>query len=766
MSDIVLGDPSGNVRVRFLAPNVVRITRAAPGAAGFPPDRPWLRHVLLPQPTTPPDESTLRVLLEGGCVRVLGPDGAALVRETEAPVSDRGSVRLSLSVEPGEGLYGGGEWFNAFRRERGTLRLETKESQAWNQRRQTYSNIPVFLSSRGYGLFLLNSHRSEWRIDRRRGVLEVAADGPPLDYLVIHGPAFREIVGTYTALTGRPPLLPRWALGLWVTGYPQEPQGVVLERVEEHRRRGIPLDGVILDYHWEAGFHTFRWRRSLFPDPDAMIARLREMGVRLGLIFTPFVNNRNHPLQRRALHMLFRNVASGEMRSDERALERYAEAKKGGYLAHDSAWWWLGSGGMVDFTNPAAAAWWNEGLRPLYDQGVVLFKNDDGEYLPRNARSHLGMDGREYHNIYGFFYGRAIYDGMKDLDDRRPMIYARSVWAGSQRYPAIFLGDQWPTFPHIKATMRAGLNMGLLGFAYWTADVFGLDHKTTRETHMRYAQWALMAPVARYFWRPPAIDDTRLPWSHGEQAEENFRRYARLRYRLLPYYCALGWEAYRTGLPIMRPLLLEFQDDPRLAGVADQVLLGDRLLLAPVVRARARRRRILLPKGTWHDFWSAKSYKGGGAITYGAPLDRLPILVRGGSIVPMGPELDSIPDGHRFDRLWLHCYPPYPAATTLFDDDGCSRAYERGAYSATPLRVEGDGRHVVVRVGAAEGFFEGQPAVRRVEVVLHRAGPPAEVRVAGAAADGWRYDADAQQLAVPVDCPSDAETVVEIDWRR
>jgi alpha-glucosidase (family GH31 glycosyl hydrolase) len=762
MTDLFLTSGTALVRARFLAPNAVRITHAPTGAAEPPSDRPWLAHVLLPQALHDPAEASLVVTLEQGFVQVAAHTGAVVLAETQPPRNTGdGPVAISFAIDPGEGFYGFGEWFNGFHRERGELRLDSRESQAHNQWRQTYSNIPFVISSRGYGLLLLNGYRSTWRITPERRVLEIEADGPPADYIVIAGPVYRDIITTYTGLTGRPPLLPRWGFGLWVTGYPQEPQAVVEARVIAHRRRAIPLDGVILDYHWEAGFHTFRWRNALFPDPDGLITRLRAQGVRLGLIFTPFVNHRNNLHWRVTLQVMFRNVAAGQMRADERALGDYTEARAQGYLAHEDTWWWLGSGGMIDFANPAAATWWNERMRPLYDQGIVLFKNDDGEYLPDDARSALGMEGREYHNMYGFFYGRAIYDGMAALDDRRPMIYARSVWVGSQRYPAMFLGDQKPTFDHIRSTIRAGLNMGLLGFAYWTPDVFGLDGKTTLETHMRYAQWALLAPVARYFWRPPEIDNTRLPWSHGPEAEANFRAYARLRYRLLPYYCALAWEAFRTGLPLLRPMLLEYQEDVRFAGTDDQVLLGDRLLLAPVLEAGATTRQVLLPAGLWHDFWSGRSYTGGGTIDYPAPLDRLPILVRGGSILPLGPALDYIPDDHRFDELELHCWPPYPAACTLYDDDGRTRAYQHGQFSTTAMRVDAGGARVTVRIGAVVGGFPGQAPQRRITLVLQRCEPPAEAWVNGDATT-WRYNPEERSVVVVMACPVEQETVVEI----
>lgn len=742
---------------RFLLSHAVRITHAPPGT----PERPWLEHVLLSGPEVSPQQARLAVSEAAGCVRVAAPDGTALLEEARpAEVRADGRVRLAFRLWPGEGFYGGGEWFNAFRRERGVVQLRARESPALLQHRQTYSTLPFFLSDRGYGLFLLNSHASTWRFAPERGVLEVDAVGPPADYVVFYGPGFKEIVATYTALTGRPPLLPRWAFGLWVTGYPQAHQDEVVAHVAEHRQRAIPLDAVILDYHWEERFHNFCWRREIVPDPDRLIADLRAQGVRLGLILTPFQNNRTRWLLKTLLYLFIKDIPPGMFTADERALPEYEVARARGYFAHARALWWFGSGGMIDFTNPAAVAWWNAQLKPLYDQGIAFFKNDDGEYLPDDAVSALGMDGREYHNLYGFFYGRALYEGMAALDDRRPLVYARSVWAGSQRYPALFLGDQKPTFDHIRSTLRAGLNLGLAGFAYWTADVFGLDGKTTPETHMRYAQWALLVPVARYFIRPPAVDATRFPWSHHAAVEANFRTYAQLRYRLLPTYSALAWEAYQTGVPLLRPLLLEFPDDPRLRRVEDEIMLGPSLLLAPVVESGAIRRRIVLPTGRWHDFWTTQSWEGGGTIEYDAPLERLPLLVRGGSLLLLGPPLACLPDDHCFDRLELHAWPPYPATTWLYDDDGQTRAYARGAFSITRMTAAASMEGVTVRIGAAEGSFPEQVTVREITVILHRAAPPVSVTVNGRLAAGWEHTGDETRIGVA--CPVGQETIVVV----
>lgn len=707
--------------VRFLAPNAVRITQP-------PADEPvWVRDVLV-QKEIPAAQGRLGVEGQAPMTHLTDAAGRSIVQVRAD------GLTLTLGIEPGEGFYGFGEWFNAFRRTQGTLRLKNRDAPSVIQGRYTYSGIPFFLSSRGYGFLLLNAHATTWKIDPRRGTLTVTAEGPPLDYVVIHGPSFREIIGTYTLLTGRPPLLPRWAFGLWVTSYPQEHQDALLELVRAHRARAIPLDAAILDYHWEERFHNFQWRSSLIPDPDKLIGALTSQGVRLGLIITPFINRHNGYLGKMILQTLVKDIPPGMVFGDDRALPLYRKGRAQGYFAHANARWWFGQGGMLDYTNPAACAWWGGLMRPLYDQGVAFFKNDDGEYLPEEARSFSGLSGREHHNLYGFYYGRAIYEDMGALDARRPLIYARSVWAGSQRYPAMFLGDQRPTFECLKRTLRAGLNLSLAGFAYWTADCFGLDGRTTPETHMRHAQFALFVPVARYFVRPPRIDDTRSPWSHSAACEESFRKHVALRYRLLPYYLALAWESWLTGLPIMRPMVLEFQDDARFAETYDQVMLGEQIMLAPVVEAGATSRRIILPAGTWHDFWSARTWQGPTEIVYDAPLDTLPILVRGGAVIPMGPDMPSIPDDHRLDTLTLHFWPPYPSSATsltLYEDDGRTTAYQSGAFATTSITVAGRDDRLVITIGAASGRFPWQPEARTIACVLSRTDPPREVTVNG-----------------------------------
>ncbi len=772
---IYLATASGQVRLRRLADNVLRVTHAAPGG-GYPSDRPWMEAVLLSPPLPSPPAARLEAGVHAGLVQAGAGsiDEAPIFSEAFPPRQGlqrripsisldipkvqvqaglrrvRQGVRLGLHIHPGERFYGWGEWFDAFPRRSGRLELRIRDAISLLQSRATYSAIPIFLSSRGYAFWLLNSHPSRWKLGRHSNVLEIEADGPGVDYLLIYGPDFETILGSYTALTGRPPLPPRWAFGLWVTSYPQGSQETVLAHAQQHHQCGIPLDAVILDYHWEEGFHNFRWRRALFPDPQRMLSSLKAMGVRLGLILTPFLNHRGRPFQRWLLNRLAHNLPRGAEHDAALALPEYDQARQQGLLAHDEAHWWFGVGGMLDFANPAAGAWWNARLKPLYEQGVAFFKNDDGEYLPEDAHSTAGMHGSEYHNLYGFYYGRALYEGMQALDDRRGLVFSRSVWAGSQRYPALFLGDQKPSYDCLRRTLRAGLNLSLLGFAWWGADVFGLDGKTTLETHIRHAQWTLLNPIARYFWRPPDIDDTRFPWSHGAQAEASFRHHALLRYRLLPYFCQLAWQAWLKGLPALRPLALAFWNDRQALDIADQAMLGEALMQCPVVEAGALQRQVYLPAGEWHDFWSTQTWQGPGTIALPADLDHLPLLARGGSLLPLGPELQHIPDEHRFDELELRCWPPYPARLDFYDDDGRTRGYLRGEFSLTRFSVQPVSTGLSLEISAAQGDYPGQPEVRKITWLLQRCAPPERITVNGVVTNDWLYDPQAQTLSIPM----------------
>jgi len=637
---------------------------------------------------------------------------------------------LDIETSPGEGFYGFGEWFNGFRRESGSLELYNREAPSFLQGRRTYSAFPCFLSDRGWLILVLNSHRGRVDINRPDGRLRLRFRGGGLDFVVIRGPSFKRILRDYTRLTGRPPLVPAWCFGLWNTAFPVENQEKTLDRVKRHRERRIPLDAVILDYHWEEGFHNFQWRLNLFPDPADLIRRLDSAGVKLGLIYTPYINRRALPLIKPLVRLLARNAPRGvPLLSKDDAAYEFRKAEERGFLAARRVTWWLGRGGALDFTNPEAADWWFSLQEPLLDQGVRFFKNDGGEYLPEGSTSAGGLDPGEFHNIYCFYYSRAVYEKTREYlgGEKRPLVFSRTAWAGSQRFPAVFLGDQTPKYRHIRGTMRCGLNMSLLGFAYWGADVFGLFRKPSAELHKRYAQWALFNPIARYFSSPRVAE--RDPWGIDASCEVSFRLHLKLRMRLLPYYYRLAREAFDTGLPILRPLCLEFQEDPETKGIWGQAMLGDALMLAPVLRRGSTTREIYFPEGRWYSWWDDTEYTGPARRDVQATETRLPLFARGGRPIFLGPVLQSIPDSHRFSSLELHLYPPFEGEAALYEDDATSLDYLGGRYAFQRFRcVKGADRDTVsVRFEPVEGRFDGQPDQRKITVFLHRAGRPRSI---------------------------------------
>lgn len=291
------------VRVTYLSPDLVRITHSMANVRSIAEEHAWIDRVLLPQPEVSMDAVGVRATIEHGCLILRGGQDQVCFAEAQPTEVYSDGVRLVFCMARDELFYGGGAWFNGFAHQTDTVELVARESPAGTQDVRTYSAFPYFLSNKGYAVLLLNSYRCSWNFDAKAGVVTIEAAGQPADYVVIFGKTPAEILTHYSALTGRPPLLPRWAFGLWVMSFPAENQFRVVELAEQHRQGGIPLDAIVLDYAWQERYNNFNWRASLFPQPHQMLSELKKYSVRLGLSFTPFLQHTQEPVKRFGINL-------------------------------------------------------------------------------------------------------------------------------------------------------------------------------------------------------------------------------------------------------------------------------------------------------------------------------------------------------------------------------------------------------------------------------------------------------------------------------
>jgi len=527
---------------------------------------------------------------------------------------------LTWALGPRERLYGLGEGFG---------RLDRRGSRAFLWCRDVqgalgplaYIVVPFLLSSGGYGLFLHQSSPSVWELgDPYPQSASLLVEDPYLDLFLLLADSPARLLRLYTGLTGRTPPVPQWALGVWWSRCMYRDRQQVERIASGLRELGIPGDVVHLDPLWLEGRQQrqwdgchFRWSRERFGEPEELVAWLRERGFRLSLWENPYVW-RDTTLHR-----------EGEERG---YLVRSCHGGPAASLDNPEAT-------PVDFTSPEAVAWWQEQHRPYLRAGVAAFKADYGEGLPPEAVMADGSDGRRAHNLYPLLYNRAVYQVVKE-ERGEGVIFARSGYAGSQRYPVHWLGDTPSTWEGMAAALRAGLSLSLSGFALWGHDIGGFwgPHGLApppRELYIRWAQFGLLSPVARFH----GIRG-REPWYYGQEAVGIVRRFARLRYRLLPYLWSLVQEAAASGLPLARPLFLEFPQDETCWQVDWQFMLGPYLLVAPVSDPEGTV-SLYLPPGAWHDWWTGARTEGPCWQRLRVPLGRMPLYLREDSLLPLAP---------------------------------------------------------------------------------------------------------------------------------
>jgi alpha-D-xyloside xylohydrolase len=543
-------------------------------------------------------------------------------------------VREQLSLAVGDLVYGLGERF-------GPLVKNGQVVDIWNAdggtgSEQAYKNVPFALTNAGYGVFVNDPGRVSFEVaseavDR----LQFSVPGQSMEYFVIYGPSPKDILRRYTALTGRPARLPAWSFGLWLsTSFTTDyDEATVTGFIDGMAERGLPLSVFHFDSFWmrELRWCDFEWNPRVFPDPAGLLARLKARGLRICVWINPYV---------------------------AQASPLFAEGREHGFLirrTNGDVWQtdlWQPGMAVVDFTNPAARDWYAGKLDTLLSMGVDCFKSDFGERIPVDDVEYSdGADPQRMHNYYAYLYNETVFELLrKRRGDGEAVLFARSATAGSQRFPVHWGGDCDATFEAMGQMLRGGLSLGMSGFGYWSHDIGGFEGTPDAAVYKRWIAFGLLSSHSRLH----GSSSYRVPWLFDEEAVAVLRFFTRLKARLMPYLQRAAYQAHAEGIPMMRAMVLEFPGDPACTHLDRQYMLGDCLLVAPVL-AGSGEVTYYVPDGVWTHFLTGERVCGPRWVRERHGMLSLPLLVRPGSVIPVG-AVDGRPDYDYVRGVTLRVY--------------------------------------------------------------------------------------------------------------
>lgn len=522
------------------------------------------------------------------------------------------SEQLDLGV--GEKIYGLGERFTNFIKNGQTVDIWNEDGGTGTE--QAYKNIPFYLSNRKYGLFVDNPGKVSFEVGSEKvSRVQFSVPGEEMSYSVVGGEDLKAILNTYTDLTGKAPLVPDWSYGLWLstsftTDYDEK---TVLEFVDGMAERNIPLSVFHFDCRWmkELEWCNFDWDKSKFPDPEGLLKKLHERGLKICVWINSYIGQKS-PL--------------------------FEEGARNGYFiknADGSVWqWdkWQAGMAVVDFTNPEATKWYQGYLKNLVAMGVDCFKTDFGERIPtEGVKYYDGSDPELVHNYYTYLYNKAVYDVLvetKGADEA--ILFARSATVGGQQFPVHWGGDCSSNYPSMAESLRAGLSFGMSGFGYWSHDIAGFEDQASPDLYKRWTQFGLLSSHSRYH----GSTAYKVPWLYGDEAVDVAREFTELKLQLKPYLLKMAQETHETGVPMMRAMVLEFPDDPTCEDIDTQYMLGDDLLVAPVFREDGVARFYVPDDGTgqaWTNIITGTAYEPGKWYTEQYDYHTLPVLARPGT---------------------------------------------------------------------------------------------------------------------------------------
>lgn len=541
-----------------------------------------------------------------------------------------------------------------------------------------YKSIPFFIvlgDEYCYGIFADNTYKTTFDFGyENTDYYFVEHEKGELDYYFMPGNDMAEVVGLYTSLTGTTPLYQRWIYGSHQSRWGYYTQDEVLDIADKFRELDIPCDVIHMDIDYMNGYRVFTFDDKKFPDVKGLSEKLADRGVKLISIIDPGVKkDEDYFMYKEGMEMdAFAHDTDGSV---------YENAV------------WPGTSVFPDFTKQSVRSWWGDKTKILLEHGISGIWNDMNEPasfngpLPDDVQFEYGAH-EKVHNIYGHFMAKATYEGLAKNDGgKRPFVLTRAAYAGSQKYCGGWTGDNHSIWAHIALSLEQVCNLSVSGLAMCGSDIGGFGSDTTPELLVRFYEAAVFVP----FFRNHSAMGTRRqePWQFDETTIDAVRKTVKLRYRFIPYIYDLAHECEKTGAPIVRPLVYEYPVDKHVRNISDEYMLGSFVLVAPVIAPGKEAREVYLPDGDWYDYYTGEKYSGGRYILADAPLDKVPVFIKAGAIIPVADgEIRSTEDITE-DKISILTYPG-KGSFVHYQDDNETFAYRDGAYNAVEYTLDGD----------------------------------------------------------------------------
>ena len=756
-----------HVRITAVAPNIFRLRYTPQG--DFSDDHSFavLPNAFPPMPAIRIHQSSdvvtintdaLGVRIEKSPLRVMFLDlQGNVISEDQSgyPVSFNGSAfRVWKSMPEDEHYFGLGDKTGPLDHRNLAFTMWNTDAFGWQESTDPlYKSIPFFLATRkgaAYGIFLDNTYRSSFDFGKAsRDFYSFGSDGGELDYYFFYGPDPKHVIEDFTQLVGHTPLPPLFALGYQQCRYSYYPESRVREVATEFRKRKIPADVLYLDIDYQDNNRPFTIDRERFPTFEGMIKDLRAEGFNVIAITD--------------LHIA---KLPGSKPYDEGIKNDYFVKNPDGSVYVGKVW--PGDSVFPDFTRAAVRQWWGTLYTDFVGMGIRGFWNDMNEpsvferadkTMPLDTVHSVEgrkTDHREIHNVFGMQNARATQEGLLRLEPNlRPFVLTRAAYAGAQRYAATWTGDNSSTWNHMRISIPQLLNLGISGYAFVGDDIGGFNGSPTPELLTRWMELGAFNPIYRNHGMKGSRN--REPWVDGPEHEAIRRHYIELRYQLLPYIYTGMEETSRTGVPLMRPMFLEFPDQKDFESTETEFMFGPDLLVAPKVNEFVGAYDVKFPGGVWYDFWTGQRVTGN-TVSVDPSLDSVPVYVRGGAVLPEQPVVQNtaeVPQG----PLRLLVYPGPGCQGSLYQDDGNTLNYTRGQF----LRMQ---FHCDVRPGRFE-FRASTDATnypawwKAIEIVFFGTeNNPREVQVDGSSSHDWRYNPNAKTITVKIPAAPSVQVVV------